>query len=117
MSNGRDGFDALGVVIDWIDACKQHRLDDLIDLYDAGATVECCEGGSFHGRSEMEAYWKPRLARAIAGAFEIDVLTPEKNGVLLDYRGYDGLPVRTYFRFTNRGKIILTACVPIRAAA
>ena len=26
MSDARDGFDAIGVVIDWIDACKQRRL-------------------------------------------------------------------------------------------
>jgi hypothetical protein len=56
MSDARDGFDAIGVVVDWIDACKQRRLDDLLDLYDAAATVECCEGGSFRGRSEMERY-------------------------------------------------------------
>ena len=62
MSNARDGFDAIGVVVDWIDACKQRRLDDLLNLYDARATVECCEGGSFRGRSEMERYWRPRLA-------------------------------------------------------
>ena len=55
MSDARDGFDAIGVVVDWIDACKQRRLDDLLDLYDATATVECCEGGSFRGRSGMKA--------------------------------------------------------------
>ena len=49
-SDARDGFDAIGVVVDWIDACKQRRLDDLLNLYDATATVECCEGGSFRGR-------------------------------------------------------------------
>ena len=38
MSNARDGFDAIGVVVDWIDACKQRRLGDLLDLYDATAT-------------------------------------------------------------------------------
>jgi len=32
MSNAPDGFDAIGVVVDWIDACKQRRLDDLLDL-------------------------------------------------------------------------------------
>jgi hypothetical protein len=117
MSDARVGFDAIGVVVDWIDACKQRRLDDLLDLYDVAATVECCEGGSFRGRSEMEGYWRPRLARARSGAFEIDVLMPDKDGVTLDYRGYDGLPVRTHFRFTSTGKISLTACVPIRAAA
>jgi hypothetical protein len=26
MSDARDGFDAIGVVVDWIDACKQRRL-------------------------------------------------------------------------------------------
>jgi hypothetical protein len=117
MSDARDGFDAIGVVVDWIDACKQRRLDDLLSLYDATATVECCEGGSFRGRSEMERYWRPRLARAARGAFEIDALMPDEDGVTLDYRGYDGVPVRTHFRFTSTGKISLTACAPIRAAA
>ena len=78
MSDARDGFDAIGVVVDWIDACKQRRLDDLLDLYDATAIVECCEGGSFRGRSEMERYWRPRLARAVTGAFEIDALFPKQ---------------------------------------
>ena len=117
MSDARDGFDAIGVVVDWIDACKQRRLDDLLDLYDATAIVECCEGGSFRGRSEMESYWAPRLARSRRDAFEIDALMPEPDGVTLDYRGYDGVPVRTHFRFTSTGKISLTACAPIRAAA
>ena len=41
MSDARDGFDAIGVVVDWIDACKQRRLDDLLNLYDPWATLEC----------------------------------------------------------------------------
>ena len=117
MSNARDGFDAIGVVVDWIDACKQRRLDDLLNLYDARAIVECCEGGSFRGRSEMERYWRPRLERSRRGAFEIIALMPEPDGATLDYQGYDGVPVRTHFRFTSTGKISLTACASIRAAA
>ena len=99
---------------DWscgrLDPCKQRRLDDLLDLYDASATVECCEGGSFRGRSEMEIYWAPRLARSRRGAFEIDALMPKLDGVTLDYRGYDGVPVLTHFRFTSTRKISITAC-------
>jgi hypothetical protein len=53
----------------------------------------------------------------VTGAFEIDALFLEADGVTLDYRGYDGVPVRTHFRFTSTGKISLTACAPIRAAA
>ena len=77
MSDARDGFDAIGVVVDWIDACKQRRLDDLLNLYDPTAAVECCEGGSFRGRSELERYWRPRLTRARSDAFEIDALMPD----------------------------------------
>ena len=35
---------------------------------------------------------------------------PDKDGVTLDYRGYDGASVRTHFRFTSRGEISFTAC-------
>ena len=52
----------------------------------------------------MEKYWRPRLARAVTGAFEIDVLFPETDGVTLDYRGYDGVPVRTHFRSTRENQ-------------
>lgn len=117
MANAKDRFDAIGIVVDWMDACKQRRLEALLDLYDDQATVECCEGGYFTGRSQMERYWRPRLERAGRGAFAIDALMPEEGGVLLDYRDYDGRRMRTHFRFTPRGKIRFTACEPIRLAA
>lgn len=110
-------FDAIGVVVDWIDACRQGGLGSLLDLYACDATVECCQGGIFRGRSELENYWRPRLIRPADGAFEIVALFPESDGVSLDYRGYDGQPVRTHFRFDKDGKIRLTACSPIRQAA
>jgi|1185.fasta_scaffold1070876_2 hypothetical protein len=117
MSNAGDGFDAIGIVVDWIDACRERRLEALLDLYDDSAIIECCEGGSFCGRSEMETYWRPKLAKPLANGFEIDALMPEGNGVLLDYRGHDGKPVRTHFQFDHAGKIRHTACAPLKAAA
>jgi hypothetical protein len=65
----------------------------------------------------MEWYWRPKLAGPAAGAFEIEALCPEPDGVSLDFRGYDGKPVRTHFRFTDAGKIRLTAFAPIKEAA
>jgi hypothetical protein len=50
-------------------------------------------------------------------AFEIDALTPEAGGVCLDYRGHDGKSVRTHFQFNTNGKILHTACEPIKEAA
>ena len=104
----------MGVVIDWIDAYRQRELSTLIELYDDAAIVDCCEGGRFNGRAELERYWQSRLIRSIPSAFEIDVLVPDGDGVLLDYKGHDGKAVRTLFRFNHNGKIIHTACEPVQ---
>jgi len=117
MSNARDGFDAVGVVVDWLDACRARQLDVLVELYDDAATIECCEGGNFRGRVEIARYWWPKLAKPTFRAFEIDALLTEAGGVCLDYRGYDGKPVRTHFRFNETGRIQHTECAPVRKAA
>ena len=117
MAQGQGGFDAIGIVVDWIDACKERRLPALLDLYEATATVTCCEDGTFRGRVEIGRYWTTKLTKSAAGAFEIDSLYPEADGICLDYRGYNGDPVRTHFRFGDSGKIRSTACAPIKLAA
>ena len=114
MSSPQYSFDPIGVVVDWLDACRARLLPALVDLYDDGAAVDCCQGGTFLGRSEIEGYWRPKLAHVANGAFEVDALFPEPDGVLLDYRAYDGTPVRTHFWFTKAGKISHTACAPIK---
>jgi hypothetical protein len=96
MSNSPGGFDPVGVVVDWIDACRERNLPALLDLYDDSAIVDCCEGGRFRGRTEVEQYWQPKLFSSVPGAFEIDVLMPEVEGVLLDYRSYDGRAVQDH---------------------
>jgi hypothetical protein len=114
-SNGN--FDPIGIVVDWLDACRQRQLPALLDLYDDEAIIDCCQGGTFHGRLAVERYWAPKLATAVTGSFEIDALFPEAGGVCLDYRDSDGTPARTHFAFTEGGKIHHTACEPIRQAA
>jgi hypothetical protein len=44
-------------------------------------------------------------------------LFPEADGVCLDFRNFDGTPVRTHFAFTDTGKILHTICDEIREAA
>jgi hypothetical protein len=117
MSTARDGFDAIAIVVDWTDAAKNRCLDDLLDLYAANATLSCCDDGHFKGRTEMEEYWRPRLQRAVKGAFEIIALMPGEDGVWVDYVGYHGQRVRTIFRFNEDGKIRMTTCDEIRAVA
>jgi hypothetical protein len=113
-----DRFDPMGLVIDWLDACKERRLSSLIDLYDESATLDCCcEGKTLRGRLDLEAYWGPKLAHSVIGAFEVYVLFPEDRRRMLDYRAFDGNPVRIHFRFTDDGKIRHNACAPVKQAA
>lgn len=117
MSTSKSGFDPIGIVVDWLDACRARQLSALVELYDNEATIDCCQGGSFRGRLEVERYWRPKLGRAATGAFEVDALFPEADGVCLDYRDFDGMPVRTHFTCTEAGKIRHTACALIKRAA
>lgn len=117
MSRSKNSFDPIGVVVDWLDACRGGQLSALVDLYDDAAIIDCCQGGSFRGRLGVERYWRPKLAHAGAGSFEVDALFPKAAGVCLDYRDFDGGPVRTHFTFTEAGKILHTACAPIKQAA
>jgi hypothetical protein len=57
MSFSQDDFDPLGVITDWLDACRAGETTALLDLYDDRATLECdCESVSLTGRKAVAAY-------------------------------------------------------------
>jgi hypothetical protein len=111
MTNPRVGFDPVAIVIDWLDACKDGRLQDLLALYDDNATIECaCVEGIFHGRAGVEQYWRDRLENDLPEAFLIDDVMPDGEGVVLDFHNHDGQPIRIRFVFDPAGNIVHTAC-------
>ena len=108
-----DNFDKMAAVVDWLDACRSGNLETLLDFYAESASLECaCEGAGISGRSALAAYWRPKLSGALPGAFSLEEITPHGEGVLLDYRGFAGKPVRIAFTFDAQGKISRTACEP-----
>jgi hypothetical protein len=118
MPISRTDFDSLATVVDWLDACRAGELSALLALYDDHATLECeCENVSLQGRSALSAYWYPKLETAVHSAFSLDEMTLVDDGVCVDYRSYDGNPVRITFRFTETGKIIYTRCGAIGCVA
>ena len=110
-------FDPLGAVVDWLDACRARRLDQLLKLYDADATLECACGGlrSYRGRGGIASYWVHRLETAVADAFQLLNIVPGEDPrcVVLDYLSYEGKPVRIHFRFAPSGEIAATVCAPM----
>jgi SnoaL-like domain len=108
-------FDRIAVVVDWLDACRTRNLDALLELYDEDARMECnCDSVTVHrGRAELDAYWRPRLNSQSPVAFGLEEIRPEVDGVVLDYRSYEGKPVRIHFSFDQFGKILQTRCGPL----
>jgi hypothetical protein len=109
-------FDPLGVVVDWLDACRARRLDRLLKLYDVSATLECaCDGPrTYRGRRAIASYWIDRLDATVDDAFQLINIVPgeDPKSVVLDYLSYDGKPVRIHFAFAASGKIAATVCAP-----
>ena len=109
-----EDFDQIAIVVDWLDACRRRDLTTLLDLYADDASLECsCDGHALlHGRAALEAYWRPRLGSFTPEAFGLEEITPAASGVVLDYSGPDGKPVRMTFAFSPDGKIVQTICSP-----
>ena len=106
-------FDGMAVVVDWLDACRNQNLEQLLDAYAVDAGLECaCDGVIIRGRSELAAYWQPKLAGFAPAAFGIEEITPDGDGVLLDYLNFQGKPVRIRFAFDANGKIAQMRCEP-----
>jgi hypothetical protein len=113
MSNLGTGFDPIGIVIDWLDACRERRLENLLGLYADHATLDCFSGELFIGSSGLLRYWPAKLRGATAAAFELDDVLPKQDCVRLDYRDYDGSAVSTKFWFDADGKLTRTLCAPV----
>ena len=104
-------FDEIGVVVDWLDACRKRDLDAVLELYEPDATLDCiCNGErSYRGVGQLRTYWAERLEGFSLTAPGIEDLHPADSGVLLDYSTQTA-SVRMHFSFSRRGKISHTRC-------
>lgn len=107
-------FDQMGVVVDWVDACRKGDLVMLLDLYADDGQVECtCNGMHlYRGRRELETYWAPKLSAFSSAGFGLEEIHPAQNGIALEYSVAGALRVRASFRFSSEGKINSTLCEP-----
>lgn len=112
-------FDAMGIVVDWVDACRKGDLATLLDLYADDAQLECrCNGAQrYRGRRELETYWGPRLSAFSLAGFGLEEINPAAHGIDLEYSVAGALRIRASFRFSPDGKIYSTLCEPARQNA
>src|SRR4051794_28380299 len=107
-----ENFDPIAVAVDWLDACRKRDLDTLLDLYAQEARLECrCDGlDTAVNPAGLATYWRSRFGDVPPVALGLDEIKLEADGVVLDYRGSDGAPVRVHFSFDPHGKISHTRC-------
>jgi ketosteroid isomerase-like protein len=108
-------FDQIAIVVDWLDACRARDLEALLDLYAQDASLECAcndDRKILQGRANLASYWRPRLGDFSPTAFGLDEITPNVEGVVVDYISFEGKPVRIHFAFDGDGKILQTRCEP-----
>ena len=107
-------FDQMGLVVDWVDACRKGDLTTLLDLYADDGEVECmCNGTQlYRGRRELETYWGPKLNAFSSAGFGLEEIHPAQNGIDLEYSVAGALRIRATFRFSAEGKIHSTLCEP-----
>lgn len=115
MTNFQADYDPIGVIVDWLDACRAADLHTLLKLYDSDATLECrCEGRTFHGVAEIEGYWRQKLSSKVAEGFVLDDIRPVSDGLDVLYFGFEGKPLHINFKFSEEGKITSSVCGPLR---
>lgn len=113
MNDFQANYDPIGVVVDWLDACRAADLKTLLALYDDTATLECkCEGRTYRGVAEIEDYWRPKLSGKVSDSFVLDDIHPVIDGLDVRYFGFEGKPLHISFRFNEEGKITNSVCGP-----
>ena len=110
----RDDLDRLGVVVDWLDACRSGQLNALLNLYEEQATLICdCDGINLAGRNSIAIYWKSKLESKAASAFTLGGMILTGDEIQVDCQSCKGKPVRVHFRFSPLGKILHTKFGPL----
>lgn len=109
-------FDQMGLVVDWVDACRKGDLAMLLDLYAEDAELKCTCNGTrlYRGRRELESYWGPKLGAFASAGFGLEEIHPAQNGVDLEYSVAGALRVRMSFLFSAEGKIHSALCEPAK---
>ncbi|MEK9283774.1 MULTISPECIES: nuclear transport factor 2 family protein [unclassified Bradyrhizobium] len=107
-------FDQMGIVVDWVDACRKGDLATLLDLYADDAALECTcnDTRRYRGRSELETYWRSQLNAFSLAGFALEEIAPMPPGVDLEYSVAGSLHIRVSFRFSPEGKIERMLCAP-----
>ena len=90
--------DPMAVAVDWLDAYRAGRINQIVGLYSRDAVIECACGGNktIYSDEGIAAYWRRRFLEA----------------VMMTYRTSSGLG-EALLDITEDGLIACCSCGPV----
>jgi ketosteroid isomerase-like protein len=104
--------DPMAVAVDWLDAYRAARINQIVGMYSADAVIECACGGHemIYGREGIAAYWRQRFVES--PAFELEDLLVDDGAVVVSYRTSSGI-VQALLDVAEDGLITRCRCGPV----
>jgi ketosteroid isomerase-like protein len=104
--------DPMAVAVDWLDAYRAARINQIVGMYSADAVIECACGGRkiIYGRAGIAAYWRQRFVES--PALELEDLQVDDAAVVVSYRTNSGV-VQALLSIANDGQITRCRCGPV----
>ena len=101
--------DPMAVAIDWLDAYRRGRIDEMVGMHSPDAVIDCaCEGRSaIQGKDSIAAYWQRRIGEDPS----LELLDFDSGGreVVIVYRTNSGI-VEALLDIAEDGLITHCAC-------
>ena len=105
-------FDPMAVAVDWLDAYRAARINQIVGMHDPDAVIECACGGRkiIHGQEGIAAHWRQRFIEM--PALELEDLHVDGGAVVISYRTSSGI-VQALLDIAGDGLITRCRCGPI----
>ena len=105
--------DPMAVAVDWLDAYRAARINQIVGMYSPDAVVKCPCGGRkiIHGQEGIAAYWRHRFIAM--PAFELEDLQVDGGAVVVSYRTSSGI-VQAMLDVAEDGLITRCRCAHLR---
>jgi hypothetical protein len=102
----------MAVAVDWLDAYRAARINQIVGLHSPDAVIECACGDRkiIHGIEAIAAYWRHRFIET--PALELEDLRLDGAAVVVSYRTSGGI-VEALLGTASDGRITRCRCGPI----
>ena len=84
-------FDPMAVAVDWLDAYRAARINQIVGMHSPDAVIECACGGRkiIYGHEGIAAYWRDRFIEWPALELEDLQVDGRRSGCLLPNQQWD----------------------------